>query len=140
MLGYIIVVVFCAVVAVVWLSICIPKYKKWSGRIKNCTLEVPVQVVEIYEKRTRRGYVLCKPVFESVDPTNQVVIDSAYYSNLISFEVGDELVLLINPNDPKEFIYKDKRNNKGLVADMVACCMPILVIILYLVLKYVLKL
>ena len=51
-----------------------------------------------------------------------VFIDNtAYYSNLVSFSVGDKLQLLVNPDNMKEFVYKDNQYNRGLVADMLCC-------------------
>ncbi|MCH5271149.1 MAG: hypothetical protein J1E83_10425 [Lachnospiraceae bacterium] len=37
--------------------------------------------------------------------------------------------LLINPNNPQQFIYADAANNKGKAADVLACCLPILLIV-----------
>ena len=112
-----------------WLALCIAKYNKWRKRIKNCTREVSVKVVDILEKRTARGGMVYKPIFESIDATHQLVIDSALYSSLVTFEIGDTLELLINPEDTKEFLYKDDFLNKGKKADILCCLIPIIIII-----------
>ena len=82
------------------------------------------------EKKTHRGAMLYKPVFKPIDYPELPVIDTAYFSNLISFEVGESLQLMVNPNNIKEFIYKDKKSNKGLTADML-CCVGYLLIIIF---------
>ncbi len=130
MLGYIIVGGFFAMVITGWIIFCIFKYKKWKRRFINCTRELTVCVVEVLEKKTHKGAILYKPIFKSTDYSDIPVIDTAYYSNLISFKAGEILQLMVNPNNIKEFIYKDKRYNKGLVADML-CCMGFLMIILF---------
>ena len=112
-----------------WLALCIAKYNKWRKRIKNCTREVPVKVVDVLEKRTARGGMVYKPIFESIDDTLQLVIDSALYSSLVTFEIGDTLELLVNPENTNEFLYKDDSLNKGKKADILCCLMPIVIII-----------
>ena len=112
-----------------WLALCIAKYNKWRKRIKNCTREVSVKVVDVLEKRTARGGMVYKPIFESIDDTLQLVIDSALYSSLVTFEIGDTLELLVNPENTNEFLYKDDSLNKGKKADILCCLMPIVIII-----------
>lgn len=119
----------------VWLTICMAKYKKWSERKKNCTQELSVRVVDILEKKTSRGGMIYKPVFMPADPANLLVIDSAYYSNLVSFEIGDTVELLINPENPSQFLYKDDSLNKGKTADIIGCCLPVFFFVIYLILS-----
>ena len=118
-----------------WLTLCISKYNKWSKRKKNCTQELSVRVVDVLEKRTSRGSMLYKPIFMPTDPANLLVIDSAYYSNLVSFEIGDTVELLINPENPNQFLYKDDSLNKGKTADIIGCCLPVIFFIVYLILS-----
>ncbi len=114
-----------------WAALCTAKYRKWQRRRRNCTLELPVRVVDVLERKTARGSMVYKPIFEPVDPADSTVIDSAYYSNLVSFEVGEAVNLLVNPDNTKEFLYKDDSLNKGRIVDIVCCCLPIICVIGY---------
>ena len=111
-----------------WFILCISKYNKWSKRKKNCTQELSVRVVDILEKKTA-------PIFMPTDPANLLVIDSAYYSNLVSFEIGDTVELLINPENPSQFLYKDDSLNKGKTADIIGCCLPVFFFVIYVILS-----
>ena len=72
-----------------------------------------------------------KPVFMPVNGADRSEIDSAFYSKFVSFEVGETVELLVNPDNTKEFLYKDDSLNKGRMVDMYCCCLPILIIIAY---------
>lgn len=74
-----------------------------------------------------------KPVFAGTDENANCIIDSAVFSNLVSFEVGQRLVLLVNPENPKEFLYKDNKYNKGIIVDFVGSLMPIILLIAFIV-------
>ena len=80
-----------------------------------------VKVTQILEKKTARSGIIYKPVFESVDPMDQAVIDSAYYTRMVTFNVGETVELLVNPDNVKEFLYKNDALNKGKIADLMAC-------------------
>ncbi|MBO4457354.1 MAG: hypothetical protein J5802_06530 [Butyrivibrio sp.] len=135
MLGHAIVLVFGVCVALVWFAICKAKYDKWSRRKRECTQELTVKVVNVLERKTARGGMIYKPIFMPLDPAYGFAIDSAYYSNLVRFNVGDTVELLVNPNNMKDFIYKDDSLNKGKGVDMIACFLPLIVILLYVLLS-----
>ena len=130
---------FCTLFAVIWFVIGKTKYDKWAYRYRNCTQELPVRVVEVLERRPMRGSsMLYKPIFQPEEGDDRTLIDTAYYSNLLSFQVGERVVLLVNPANIKEFRFKEEQYNKGMKADLVACVIPPLVF-LALVLIYVRK-
>ncbi len=112
-----------------WLALCIFKYTKWSNKAKNCVQECPVTVVEVLEKLSRGTRPIYKPVFRPLDPMNETVIDSALYTSRFRFEVGQNIVLLVNPDNIKDFLYKDDDYNIGRKADMMSCFIPLIFII-----------
>ncbi len=114
---------------------CFFKYRKWHRRRKNCTKEIQVKVVDVKEKKAARGGMFYKPVFEPVGSPEYPVIDSAFYSNMVSFEIGDKVELLINPDNAKEFLYKENSLNKGILADILCCCLPMICVIGYLLMR-----
>ena len=112
-----------------WLALCIAKYSKWSKRKKHCSKELTVKVVDVLERRTARSGMVYKPVFSPLNADDGSVIDSAFYSKFVSFEVGEEVELLVNPDNIKEFLYKDDSLNKGKTVDILCCCLPVLIVI-----------
>ena len=112
-----------------WLALCIAKYSKWSKRKKHCSKELTVKVVDVLERRTARRGMVYKPVFSPLNADDGSVIDSAFYSKFVSFEVGEEVELLVNPDNIKEFLYKDDSLNKGKTVDILCCCLPIVIVI-----------
>ncbi len=122
-------IVVCVLFLSAWLTLCVAKYNKWKSRRQNCTSELTVKVTEVLEKKTSRGGMVYKPIFESVDDARQLIINSAYYSSLVSFEIGDIVELLINPDNPQQFLYKNDSLNKGKIADIACCCIPIIIVI-----------
>lgn len=109
-----------------WCMSTIIRYRYWSSKRKNCIKELPVQVIEIWERRTSRGAILHKPIFAGTDENASCIIDSAVFSNLVSFEVGQRVVLLVNPENPKQFLYKDNKYNKGIIVDFLGCFLPLI--------------
>lgn len=108
-----------------WGALCVTKYKKWNGKRKKCKRPLPVRVVDILERKTARGGMVYKPIFEAIE-NEGYVIDSAFYSSLVSFEIGQRLVLLVDPKNPKDFLYQDNAYNKGRIVDVLCCCLPAL--------------
>lgn len=104
-----------------WIIFCILKYRKWNHRFKNCTKKITVHVSDVLEKKTRRGGMVYKPIFTGIEDGREFVISSAFYSNLVSFGVGENVELFVNPEDYQNFIYAEKSYNKGLNADIFAC-------------------
>ena len=102
MLGLIIKIVFCAIMFACATALIIVKYGKWQRRKRNCTREMTVKVTQILEKKTARSGIIYKPVFESVDPMDQAVIDSAFYTRMVTFNVGEMVEPLVNPDNVKE--------------------------------------
>ncbi len=117
--------------AAAWLALCVAKYNKWHRRRKNCTKELQVKVVEVLERRTARSGMVYKPVFKPVNDEDRSVIDSAFYSKFVSFEVGETVELLVNPDNVKEFLYKDDSLNKGRTADILCCFIPVILVAAY---------
>ena len=128
-------IAICLMFFAMWMALCFFKYRKWHRRRKNCTKELQVKVVDVKEKKAARGGMLYKPVFEPVGSPEYPVIDSAFYSNMVSFEIGDKVELLINPDNAKEFLYKDNSLNKGILADILCCCLPMICVIGYLLMR-----
>lgn len=111
-----------------WAILCIYKYRKWDHKRKNCTKQLFVEVKEILEKKTARGGMVYKPIFITTDGENNI-IDTAFYSSLVSFEIGQQLTLLINPQNPKDFLYENDSYNKGIIVDVLCCCLPFVFIL-----------
>lgn len=123
MINYVITLGFGGIFFTAWCALCISKYKKWSNKRKKCKKQLSVQVIEILEKKTARGGMIYKPIFKTNENTNYI-IDSAFYSSLVSFEIGQHIILLVNPQNPKDFLYKDNAYNKGIIVDVLCCCLP----------------
>ena len=126
-IGYIVIIMAILFFIIGWATLCLLKYRKWSQKANNCTKELKVAVIDILERKTARGGMIYKPIFQSLDYS--IIIDSAYYSSLVSFQQGEQVYLLINPNNPKEFLYKDNAYNKGKIADIVCCLLPLIFIL-----------
>ncbi|MCR4691235.1 MAG: hypothetical protein K5739_07820 [Lachnospiraceae bacterium] len=131
MINHIIKAVFVIIFVSAWLALCFGKYNKWNKKRKHCTREMTVKVTDILERKTARGGMTYKPIFQPVDEGDAGEIDSAYYSNLVSFEVGQTVTLLVNPDNPKEFLYKDNSLNRGMIVDVLACVLPPVVILVF---------
>lgn len=129
MINYIIKFGFVLILFLAWCTLCIFKYKKWSSKRKMCIKPISVQVIEILEKRTARGGMVYKPIFAIIDDKDNTIIDSAFYSSLVSFEIGQHLTLLVNPQNPKEFLYENNKYNKGIIVDVICCCLPCIFIL-----------
>ena len=122
--------------AIAWAALCLSKYHKWNRRKKNCTREISAEVIKVLERKPMRGSsMLYKPVLRPMDAPEGTVIDSAYYSNLISFKVGDIVTLFVNPNNIQEFLYKDDSLNKGKTADIICCIIPAAIIVIWILLS-----
>ena len=122
--------------AIAWAALCLSKYHKWNRRKKNCTREISAEVIKVLERKPMRGSsMLYKPVFRPMDTPDNTVIDSAYYSNLVSFNVGERVELLVNPENYQEFLYKDDSLNKGKTADIIACIIPAVLIVVFILLS-----
>lgn len=122
--------VFFIILIVPWLILSGFKIKKWRDREKRCTLKVCVQVTDILVKRPRRGSDLVyKPVF-TIYFTN-TTIDSALYTNLYHFTIGQKLWIRINPNDIQDFIYESPYKEIEMGADVLCCVIPLVVLVIY---------
>ncbi len=124
MFNYVITLGFGVIFLTAWCALCISKYKKWSSKRKKCKKQLSVQVIEILEKKTARGGMVYKPIFAETNENTNYIIDSAFYSSLVSFEIGQHIILLVNPENPKDFLYKDNVYNKGIIVDVLCCCLP----------------
>lgn len=114
--------IFCIAISIINSYVVI---KRWGGRKKRCTLRVPVHVTEVITMRPRRGTVLLhKPIFEVCLLGNKVLINSAVNTHLFKLEVGQELWLYINPDNPQDFMYESPYKDKLLFLDKLACVMP----------------
>lgn len=98
--------------------------------MKKCTRLVHGLVIEVKERKPIRGSgMLYKPIFMVRDENGETKIESAYYSNLISLSVNSKVDLLVDPDDYNTFIYADRSLNKGLPADIICCCLPIVFLV-----------
>ena len=110
---------------VTWLISFYQIRKKWMGRQKRCTLRVPIKVIEVISFRPSRGTVLLhKPIFEVCIMGNKVLINSAINTHLFKLEVGQDLWLYINPDNPQDFMYESPYKDKFLFYDKLICVMP----------------
>lgn len=129
MIGAVILIFF-----TLWGVLCYNKYKKWAHRLKYCTKELPVIVADVLERKPLNGEMIYKPVFKSLD--EDMTIQSANYSNLISFQMGQQVCLLVNPEDPQEFLYKENAFNVGKTADIISCFLPLFLLIALFLIGY----
>lgn len=112
------------------LMLCYFKTRKWIKRRKNCTEKVQVKVIEILSKRGGRGGVIHKPIFKVCSLRKEIIIDSALYTNLYSFDVGQVLWIYVNPNDLQDFMFESPYIVIIMLADGVACLLPFIAILL----------
>ncbi|MBO5303949.1 MAG: hypothetical protein J6A92_07865 [Lachnospiraceae bacterium] len=129
MLDKIIYVFFICIILSVWIVLCILKYRKWNIKRKKCIKHVTVYVSDILSKKTKRGDMVYKPIFVLEEKNQRYKIDSAFYSNLVTFGVGQKVNLLINPQNYKQFLYAENSYNKGMVVDIVCCFIPFVFLI-----------
>ena len=105
-----------------WIIVVFLKYRKWSRRKKRCVMPITVTVTEVLERKPQRGIgLLYKPVFAGTVNENPIIIDTAKYTNFIHFSKGEDVELLIDPDNPKEFIYAEKKYNVGKDVDTLLC-------------------
>lgn len=117
---------------VCWLLFCYLKIKKWTGRKKRCTLRIRVQVIEILNKRPKRGSdLLHKPIFKVCLIKREIIINSALYTNIFKFELGQELWLRVNPQNMQDFMYESPYNEIIMLADGIGCVLPFLAMLIY---------
>ena len=90
-------------------------------------------VVEIRERKTARSGIITKPVFQVCDSGKVCHIESAYYSKLVVFHVGQSVEILVNPEDYSQFLYADNQYNRGKVADILCCLLPLVFLIIIIV-------
>ena len=114
-----------------WLIIFSYIRKTWEGRQKRCTLRVLVKVIEVITMKPTRGTVLLhKPIFEACLMGDKVIINSAVKTHLFKLEVGQELWLYINPDDPQDFLYDSPYKDKLIFVDKIACVLPLIAILI----------
>ena len=127
------------IVTVYWAIFSSLKYKKWKERQEKCTKRITVYVSDVLERKTRRGSMVYKPIFKWEEDGREYTIDSAYYSNVIRFEKNEEVVLLVNPEEYRQYMYGDPfYTNKLKIMDGIACAFP-LVFLLFIVLSCFIK-
>jgi len=115
-----------------WLIIFCYIRKKWGEQQKRCTLRVPVKVIEVITMRPTRGTVLLhKPIFEACVMGSNVIINSAVKTHLFKLEVGQELWLFINPDDPQDFLYESPYKDKLMFVDKISCALPLIAMLMY---------
>lgn len=94
---------------IVFICIClsISKAKKWHRRERVCTEPMKFGVAEVYE---RRGHgISYKPIFVVQSGGQDIVIKSALYDGIRRYYIGEQIDMLVNPNNIHEFMYTDKR-------------------------------
>ncbi len=93
-------------------------YNSYNSKTKKCTEPVTATVVEINEKRERRmsdedlnpEYIkYYYPVFEYSYNGKDYKIESKDGEKPSSYEVNEKVDLLVNPNNPSEFIVKGSK-------------------------------
>ena len=132
-INILIIVMFFGSILLAWFLLCLFKYKKWHDRKLNCTKKLVAHVVEIREKKTARSGIITKPIFQVCDGGKVYHIESAYYSNLIVFHMGQNVELWVNPKDYSQFLYADDQYNRGKVADILCCLIPLIFLIIIMV-------
>lgn len=93
-----------------WSFVCYRKIKKWRDYKKRCTLRVLAEVTDILWKSPRELHVravdpINKPVFKVCYMGQEIIIDSAPYTNLITFKPEQEFWLYVNPENFQDFMY-----------------------------------
>lgn len=130
-----IIALFAGIVLIGWGILCFSKYQKWNTRKKRCTKLVHARVIQVLEKKPVRGSdMLYKPIFLVED--HNIRIDSAYYSNLLHLTPNTYIDLLVDTDNYNNFIYAEKSLNRGIMADIVCCCLPIIFLVAILIMIY----
>ena len=124
--------VWVAVFIGIMIYLIVTRKAKWSYRQKNYTKCVKATVVDVLVHRGRRGSIGYKPIFKVVEPWGEIIIDTAYYTKH-EFQVGSVVELLVNPNNYKEFMYKNDKYNAGKRGDILLCIMPLVPIVYILI-------
>lgn len=99
-------------------------YIKYKNRVLNCSEKVNVVVFQNLVKKSRminpyrERMGLYKPILKGEYEGKEFIIDTEPYSNLLHLEEGEELEILINPNNPNQFVYLSKAHKKILYAVM----------------------
>lgn len=120
----------CIILFIIWILITISKLLKWNHRKNNCTLKVNAIVTNILERKPVRGTgMIYKPIFKVISNNENIIINSAKYSNLIQLHNGESVELLLNPNNTNEFLYVNNKYNVGKTADIMGCAIWFIVII-----------
>ena len=87
---------------------------------KKCTEYADATVADFETRYNRRGrasyYPVFKYVFEGVDHRRA----SSFYSQFLGFNVGDQIGLYIDPDDP-ENIYCPKETIQKVIANLIIC-------------------
>lgn len=93
-------------VSIFWLPIIYIKRKRWKARNERCTVRTCVEVIEIRSKRPPRGSgLIYKPIFRVCSIKNNILIDSADYTAIYRFEIGQILWIYVNPENIQDFRY-----------------------------------
>ena len=132
-INILIIVMFFGSILLAWFLLCLFKYKKWHDRKLNCTKKLVAHVVEIRGRKTARSGIITKPIFQVCDGGKVYHIESAYYSNLVVFHMGQNVEILVNPEDYSQFLYADDQYNRGKVADILCCLIPLIFLIVIIV-------
>lgn len=112
------------VLMVVWIPLCISKYRKWHHRKEHCNRKITVQIVEIEKKKAARGGMMYKPIFAVAKDDKIHTIRTAYYTGISTMEIGQTIELLVNPDDYQEFLYVEEKYNYGKITDIMFCLIP----------------
>lgn len=114
-----------------WFTISYLKLKKWTGRKQRCTLRIHVQVIEILTKKPGKGSsLLCKPIFKICSIKNAPTINSALYTSLFTFNIGQELWLRVNPENIQDFMYESPYNDIIIFLDALGCVLLFIVLVI----------
>lgn len=94
----------------------------------QCTKEIKATVVDILEKKPGRDIKgsesIYKPVFRTSDG---ITITEAKYNQFVSLSTGQEIELLVNPDNYNSFLYKDNSLNVGKNCDIFLCSILVLI-------------
>lgn len=119
------------IIFIYWLFFCNLKRKKWMRRKEKCTLRICAQVKELLTRKPQRGSgLLYKPIFKICLKGSEYIINSATYSQLLKFEIGNEIWININLDDPQEFSYESPYKDILIRLDIGACLLPLIAMLI----------
>lgn len=118
-------IVFYIPFAIYGVIFCFIKYKYRKKKITACTFKVRAEVVEILTRKPwSSADLLYKPILKINYMEQEIIINTALYGGLFHFEIGQQIDIHINPQDPQEFMYGAPYSDIEKTLGIASCALP----------------